>query len=296
MSARPGDVLSTFRLPVDASKAREMALALGAAEWSDLTAEQLWGRVVVPTFTACSGHWQDRRELMTGPLGLDLPRTLHGEQRWRFTRPVRVGDLLDGETSLHSIEEREGRRGGRMRFVTLRTSYSAKGEQVLTEDMVLIETEPPNGPPPAPAANPKGDQKGEAAPSAPVELPEPEGPLLAPEQRIGPITRTDIVRYAGASGDFNRIHHDDPYAKMLGLPQVFTMGMLQGGMVGVHLAAAVPEGSIRSLSLRFRDRLWPGETLLIRGWWQPDEPGGCALEARAEDGRLIVTATGQVEA
>ena len=286
VQANPGDTLSTFRLPVDASKAREMALALGAEGWAEAEPQDLAGRVVVPTFTACSGHWQDRRALMTGPLGLDLPRTLHGEQCWRFNRPVRVGDLLEGVTTLRSVEERQGRRGGNMRFVTIRTRYSQAGEPVLTEDMVLIETEPPNGPEPSPSGERQQSGGQAARPSGSGR--EPNGSLLAAPQRVGPISRTDIVRYAGASGDFNHIHHDEPYARLLGLPQVFTMGMLQGGMVGAHLANAV--SAVHSLRIRFRDRLWPGETIVIQGWWDLDEEGACSLEARTDDGRLIVTA------
>jgi acyl dehydratase len=41
-----------------------------------------------------------------------------------------------------------------------------------------------------------------------------------PQRVFGPITRTDIVRYQGASGDFNPIHHDDDFAKSAGFPSV----------------------------------------------------------------------------
>lgn len=47
--------------------------------------------------------------------------------------------------------------------------------------------------------------------------------------KFGPITRTDIVRYAGAGGDFNPVHHDDVYARSLRLPGVFAMGLLGAG-------------------------------------------------------------------
>ena len=48
---------------------------------------------------------------------------------------------------------------------------------------------------------------------------------------FGPLERADIVRYAGASGDFNPIHIDEGYARETGAPTVFAMGMLPAGSV-----------------------------------------------------------------
>ena len=54
----------------------------------------------------------------------------------------------------------------------------------------------------------------------------------APQAReYGPITRTDMVRYQGASGDFNPIHHDEEFAQSAGYPSVFSVGMLQAGIL-----------------------------------------------------------------
>ena len=53
-----------------------------------------------------------------------------------------------------------------------------------------------------------------------------------PEPRtFGPITRTDIVRYQGASGDFIPLHHDEPYAQAAGYPSVFSVGMFTAGLL-----------------------------------------------------------------
>jgi acyl dehydratase len=42
-----------------------------------------------------------------------------------------------------------------------------------------------------------------------------EGTSPAP-MTIGPVTRTDFVRYQGASGDMNPIHHDETFARAAG--------------------------------------------------------------------------------
>ena len=56
----------------------------------------------------------------------------------------------------------------------------------------------------------------------------------APRREYGPLTRTDFVRYQGASGDFNPIHHDEEFAKSAGFPTVFSVGMLQAGILGCY--------------------------------------------------------------
>ena len=65
----------------------------------------------------------------------------------------------------------------------------------------------------------------------------------APEKRHT-LTRTDLVIYAGASGDFNPMHHDEVQAKAAGMPSVFGHGMFSAGL----LATAIT-GFHRSLLL-----------------------------------------------
>jgi hypothetical protein len=52
-----------------------------------------------------------------------------------------------------------------------------------------------------------------------------------PELIDEPLTRTDFVRYQGASGDMNPIHHDEGYARRAGFPTVFAVGMLGAGIL-----------------------------------------------------------------
>lgn len=86
-----------------------------------------------------------------------------------------------------------------------------------------------------------------------------------PAYTLGPLTRTDFVRYAGAGGDFNPIHHDEPLAQRAGLPSVFGMGMLHAGVLGLRLARWVGPLNIRSFSARFTGQVWPGDTLTLTG-------------------------------
>jgi acyl dehydratase len=84
---------------------------------------------------------------------------------------------------------------------------------------------------------------------------------VAPEVRLE-LTRTDLVRYAGASGDFNPMHHDDEKAKAAGLPSVFGHGMFSMGMLGRAITDYVGIGNLKTFSVRFTKQTWPGETLV----------------------------------
>jgi acyl dehydratase len=101
-----------------------------------------------------------------------------------------------------------------------------------------------------------------SVPVAPVAL--AEGDRM-PTGTAGPMTRTDFVRYAGASGDFHPLHHDEVYAKEVGLPGVFGMGLLHAGILGDHLARWVGPDNVRSFGIRFTGQVWPGDVLTVTG-------------------------------
>jgi acyl dehydratase len=82
----------------------------------------------------------------------------------------------------------------------------------------------------------------------------------APEftQELG---RTDLVMYAGASGDFNPMHHDEVAAKDAGLPSVFGHGMFTMGLLGKAITDYVGVGNLKTYKVRFTKQTWPGEQL-----------------------------------
>jgi acyl dehydratase len=83
----------------------------------------------------------------------------------------------------------------------------------------------------------------------------------APPQSEGPLTRTHFVRYAGASGDFNPMHHDDTIATQVGNPSVFGHGMLTAGLLGRLLKDWFGPEALRRFQVRFSKQVWPGDTL-----------------------------------
>jgi acyl dehydratase len=86
-----------------------------------------------------------------------------------------------------------------------------------------------------------------------------------PEGNVGPLTITDFVRYAGAGGDMNPLHHDDQAARDAGMPGVFAMGLLHAGMLGNRVARWVGPLNIRAFSVRFTGQVWPGDVLTFTG-------------------------------
>ena len=79
------------------------------------------------------------------------------------------------------------------------------------------------------------------------------------------LTRTDLVKYAGASGDFNPIHHDEDFAKAAGNPTVFGHGMLTAGFVARCITDFVGVENLRRYKVRFATRVWPGDTITCSG-------------------------------
>ena len=80
------------------------------------------------------------------------------------------------------------------------------------------------------------------------------------------VTRTHIVKYAGAGGDFNPLHHDDTVAQSLaGYPSVFAHGMYSMGLTGRMLTDWLGPTALKKFGVRFTKQVWPGDTLTARG-------------------------------
>jgi acyl dehydratase len=82
---------------------------------------------------------------------------------------------------------------------------------------------------------------------------------------VDDLTRTQIVQYAGASGDYNPLHTDEIFAtRVAGFPSIFAHGMLTMGLTGKMVTNYVGDGRLRSFGGRFRAQVWPGDTLTAR--------------------------------
>ena len=76
------------------------------------------------------------------------------------------------------------------------------------------------------------------------------------------LKRTQIVQYAGASGDYNPLHTDEIFTvEVAKYPSVFAHGMLTMGMTGRLLTNYVGDGRLTKYGVRFTSQVWPGDTL-----------------------------------
>lgn len=79
-------------------------------------------------------------------------------------------------------------------------------------------------------------------------------------------TTQQLVKYAGASGDFYQIHYDTAFAQSTGLPGVIIHGALKNAFLGQLMTDWIGEhGTLRKLSCQYRGMDFPGDTLTCKG-------------------------------
>lgn len=82
---------------------------------------------------------------------------------------------------------------------------------------------------------------------------------------IGPVTRTDFVRYQGASGDMNPIHHDETFARAAGYEAPLAVGMFQAGVLATWATTWLGPANVRKTKVRWKEQVWPGDVLTCSG-------------------------------
>ena len=99
------------------------------------------------------------------------------------------------------------------------------------------------------------------------------------EEICNNLSRTQIVMYAGTSGDYNPLHSDEIFTtEIAGYPSVFAHGMLTMGMTGKMLTNYVGDGQLTYYGVRFTSQVWPGDTLTATA---------TVTDIRDEDGQQI---------
>ena len=113
---------------------------------------------------------------------------------------------------------------------------------------------------------------------------------------VDDLTRTQLVMYAGTSGDYNPLHTDDVYTReVAGYPGVFSHGMLTMGLTGKMLTNYVGDGRLKKFGVRFTNQVWPGDTLtssakVVEIRTEDDGPVvDLALETVNQDGKTVIT-------
>jgi len=203
---------------------------------------------------------------------------IHSEQTFEWHAPAAIGAVLDVTGTVESVRAR-----GALNFVTFSLSATADGSPWLSGRSVFLMSqeaaaESEDGGEPDEDERPEADDHGVS-----LALP-PAGSDIA-SLRHG-ASRTDLMRYAAASGDWNPIHFDHDAARSAGLEGVIVHGLLMAAWVA---RSARRYGSLTAMKLRFRNPLRPAVGAIASGTVSAVTDDGADLEVVlvAGDTRLV---------
>jgi acyl dehydratase len=293
--------MTEIQFPIEAAHVLMFARAVGDPNpvYSDAACAAAQGLAAViapPTFPIAADHFDpdyERRphpdvpwfgsgrnpvSASGGPQPIEGgPSGFHAEEHFVYHRYPKVGDRLRGRMREGETWHKQGRLGGKLSFSEQITDYRDEaGELVVTARWVSVMTERQVGAdekPPASGRPPKGAGAGKAREEAASDR---DGEAIALRRRrvvpgqvheqvvVEDLKRTQIIMYAGASGDFHPFHTDEPYAKAMGMPGTFAHGMLTMGLSGRALTDFVGDGVLADFGAQFRKPVWPGDTLRAR--------------------------------
>ncbi len=248
-------------------------IAAYAAATNDLTPESRSGTLAPPVFAIVPG-WgsigagasiiaEDRREEIQG-------RVVHGEQWTDYFRPIRAGDELVVRSAAVGVHAKSSG----TTVVTKIETRDAAGDPVNDQYATTFYR-----------GVASGADAGEVAPSLGALRGKEEGQLLA--TITFPIDEDQPARYAQASGDHNRIHLDDGFARSVGLPGIIVHGMctLAFASRAARLALAQPSAAaFRRLGCRFTRPLLPGDVLTTNVFLLEDAGGVQSVRFECSNG------------
>ncbi len=265
---------------VEEGKVREFARATASPCAEHLRDEN---PIAPLTFLASHRLWMsgDRHSGWNG-IHRDFRYLLHGQEEFVFRGPMPApGTVLTARQAIERQYEKRGRRGGTMVFTDLVTRFwtagSEDGPPLVEERSVLILTEPP-----AP-----GDRRAPSGPAPARDPADAEGEVVF-DDRQPALTVTDFVRYQGASGDFNPIHHDTEFARASGQAGPFAVGMRAAAVAANQLTAVLGATPVTRYRVRWSEIAWPGDVLRYRG--ARTGPGSYRIDVTRDDGRPHLTA------
>jgi acyl dehydratase len=234
--------------------------------------------------------------------GFLMPRegVIHGEQSFTYYKPLKPGDVVYCRSRLADIQEKEGRSGRMIFVITEQEGRDGNGElfftcsqigivrkEALEREKKLQEEDEQKIEIPIPAVSPRFSQLQSGDTMEPVEMP--------------PITKTQLVKYSGASGDFNPIHTVDEVAREMGLGGVIAHGMLTMALLGRFLTGWMgPDGTLDSWGVRFAAMVRPGDVIKFQGRIKSKEPGDsgglvhCEVWGENTRGETVIKGTASI--
>jgi len=234
-------------------------------------------QVASPVFVVAPGFGEMGRVTADPELGVDNPLMIvHGEQEFRYYRPVRPGDTLTLTPVLDRVEDK----GSGAIFVTKMEAATSSGEPVVDFWATIFVRGAGSG-----ADRKSSSRDGEPTKGAEVG------------RFVSKVDEDMPSRYAEASGDHNPIHLDDSVAKAVGLPGVInhglgTLSLAAAGLVN-ELAQGDP-GRLTHLKVRFTDMVFPGSEIFTTVWGIEGSDSGFLFETTRPDGTAVMAGSAEV--
>lgn len=248
----------SFQVPVESGQITVFARGVGDANPAYKRADEVRGGVLAPpTYLTIADHF-DPEFLRRPRPGLRWPEEnlrlergghshalFHVGQTFEYFRHVYSGEVLWASRSEPRIWQKHGRRGGRLDFIERTTDFrDGDGELVVRSIWLDVATE--------------ADHAALSQHDHPIEN---SGPPAGASLLVEKLSRTQLVMYVGATGDFHPLHHDDAYARAAGYPSVFAPGMLIMALAARVLTDRIGDGTLTRFEGRFLRQVWPGDSL-----------------------------------
>jgi len=234
-----------FDVPIERSQRLLFTRAIG-----DASQRFQDGTEVPPTFLMVADSFDpefDRRPLDDATVDDSTPRTqealLHVAQGFRYVRPVHVGEVLRAKRLPIQSWVKQGRRGGILEFIEMTTEFRDSDGDLVAES-IWTDVRPERG---------HREMSLARSDVAAVAVDE-----MVPGHRI---SRTRIVMYVGAVGDFHPLHHNESYAVANGYPSVFAPGMLTMAIAGRAVTDYAKGKWVASFDGRLAGQVWPDDVL-----------------------------------
>ncbi|WP_029429879.1 MaoC/PaaZ C-terminal domain-containing protein [Blastococcus sp. URHD0036] len=225
-------------------------------------------------------------------------RGFHAQQTFEFRRPPRIGEVLTVETGIGRTWSRPGSTG-RLNFTEHLTAFTdSDGERVATTCWLKVMIPPTTEAEPAAPAKEQRPDTSAGVPADGAAAGEDAGTVETWSEIVVPeVTLSHLVMYAGASGDYIPMHHDDQVARTAGYDGVFAHGMWTMGVTARAISPAVATENLRRYSARMRAPVWLGDTLTTEvvatrpaAGSAPSGSISLVLETRNQHGDVVLSA------
>ncbi|MBT2658189.1 dehydratase [Bacillus sp. ISL-18] len=115
-----------------------------------------------------------------------------------------------------------------------------------------------------------------------------------PEVQLEPVSRMDLIKYSGASGDFNPIHTIDDEAKKAGLPGIIAHGMWTMGNLAKLFTASYEEGFAQDYSIRFKGMVFLNDVVTLKATLKEKQDQNLRFNVQAVNQQGNVVLKGEV--